>query len=55
MGRLGKRYPPSALLIADCVTPVALCLIVTSAPGTTPPAESTMTPEMVDVVAAPWA
>ena len=49
----GNEKTPSAFVTAETVTPVALCLATTSAPGITAPLESTTTPASVDVV-PPW-
>ena len=50
----GTEKTPCPDVTAVNVSAVPLFLTVTSAPGTTPPAESTTTPEM-DAVDEPWA
>ncbi len=46
---LGNENDPSELVMDSCATPVALCLMATFAPGTTPPVLSVTMPEMVEV------
>ena len=50
--RPGREKIPSAFETVVDTTPVALCFAVTSAPGITPPDESTTVP---DNVLVPWA
>src|SRR5947209_7921889 len=52
-GRAGKAYAPLSLLVAVRLCCVSPCVNVTSAPGTTAPELSVMTPEIEAVDTCP--